>query len=339
MKRLLTGITGTGILTLGNYIGSVQQILKMQDEAEIFLFVANLHSLTVPFQPELVQANSFKVACLYLACGISSKVNLFVQSEISAHSELCYILLCLSTMGELSKMTQFKDKTLKTIRQANKTDLAPTGLFIYPGLMAADILLYNPDLVPVGADQKQHLELTRLLIKRLNKRFACQFKLPQPVFPSAGAKIKSLIDPSKKMSKTDSNSKAYISLLDDKETVFHKIKTAVTDSENCIDETAISRPGIANLLCIYQCLSGLSEQETLSKFAQCDYATFKKALLLLINNLLFKIQTDYNLYVKHPLKVKQRFALNLNYVRQVATANLEIIKNAVGLNLFPNEKV
>ena len=225
MKRMLSGIKPTGGLTLGNYIGAISQFIKYQDEYEMYVFIANLHSITVAQDPKELRQNTKDLIALYLAAGLDpQKVTLFLQSDISAHAELGWILTCHSYMGELQRMTQYKDKTAK-----GETNIT-AGLFTYPSLMAADILLYDADYVPVGIDQKQHVELTRNIAERFNNKYGETFIIPEPVIPKVGAKIMSLQDPTKKMSKSDETTKGAIYLLDEPAVARKKIMSAVTDS-------------------------------------------------------------------------------------------------------------
>lgn len=210
MKRMLSGIKPTGRLTLGNYIGAIRQFIAYQDEYELFVFVANMHAITIPIDPKILRQNSRDMVALYLAAGLDpNKTTLFLQSDLPQHAELGWILTCHSYMGELQRMTQYKDKTAK-----GETGIT-AGLFTYPSLMAADILMYDPDFVPVGIDQKQHVELARDLAERFNHRYSDTFVVPQPLVEKVGAKIMSLQNPTKKMSKSEDNPKATIDLLDE----------------------------------------------------------------------------------------------------------------------------
>ncbi|WP_345775174.1 tryptophan--tRNA ligase [Mycoplasma sp. ATU-Cv-508] len=230
--RLVTGITATGKITLGNYIGAIKQLIALQDRYELFVFVADLHALTIEIDAKTLVSNRQQIAALYLACGLDpKKVTLFYQSDVPAHTQLAWIMQNIVTVGELSRMTQFKDKGQK---QANQTTQIRGGLLTYPTLMAADILLYSPKLVPVGSDQVQHLELTAHLAQRFNNKYGHTFEIPEPLLPTVGAKIMSLTDPTKKMSKSDPNPKSFIALLDDPEQAVEKILRSKTDSENKI---------------------------------------------------------------------------------------------------------
>lgn len=272
-KRILSGAQPTGRLHLGNYLGALKNWVALQDDYEAYYCVVNLHAITLPQDPATLRQATLDLARIYLAAGVDpEKATIFIQSDVHEHAELTWILSCVARMGELERMTQFKDKSQKGGRERSSV-----GLFIYPILMAADILLYQTDLVPVGQDQKQHLELTRDLAERFNRDFGEAFKVPEPYIPKAGASIKSLQDPAKKMSKSDENEAGAIFLLDDADTITKKIKRAVTDSgtEITFDET---RPAINNLLTIYQLVTEKSQAECVEQFAGKGYGQFKGEL-------------------------------------------------------------
>jgi len=276
MSRILSGIQPSGRLTLGNYIGAVKNFVKLQDEYECFFMIVDLHSITVPQDRLTLRKNIKELAALYVACGIDPKKStIFVQSEVPAHLELSWILTCNTGMGELERMTQFKDKSAKVKAFGGSIGV---GLFTYPVLQAADVLLYDTDLVPIGDDQKQHLELTRDLAERFNSRFGDTFKIPDVYIPEQGARIMSLQDPTKKMSKSDDNAKNFISLTDDPSVIRKKIKTAVTDSEASIGYDPVNRKGISNLLEIYSCIAGVTIDELVAKYAGVGYGDFKSDL-------------------------------------------------------------
>lgn len=269
---MISGIKPTGELTLGNYIGAIKQFIQYQEEYELFVFLADLHALTLPIDANELRKNSEDILAIYLACGLDpNKVVIFKQSDIHEHAELGYIMACNSYMGELQRMTQYKDKTQKM-----KNDSIPTGIFIYPTLMAADILLYQADFVPVGIDQKQHVELTRDLVIRFNHHYQKDvFALPAPVLPKQGAKITSLSNPLKKMSKSESD-KGTIYLLEDVQIARKKIMSAVTDSENEIRYDMENKPGISNLLTILSVLTHQSIDDLQEKYQNVGYGQFKK---------------------------------------------------------------
>jgi tryptophanyl-tRNA synthetase len=271
-KRIFSGAQPTGQLHIGNYLGALKNWVALQDEYESFYCIVNLHAITLPQDPKTLRQKTRDLARIYLAAGVHpERSTVFVQSDVPEHSELTWILSCISRMGELERMTQFKDKG-----KGNR-ERAGVGLFTYPVLMAADILLYQTDLVPVGQDQKQHLELTRDLAERFNRDFGETFKVPEPYIPPVGANIKSLQDPEKKMSKSDENLNGSIFLLDDADTITKKIKRAVTDSgtEISFDD---ARPAIKNLLTIYHLLTGKSNAECEAHFEGKGYGHFKTEL-------------------------------------------------------------
>lgn len=271
-KRIFSGAQPTGNLHLGNYLGALKNWVALQDEYESFYCIVNLHAVTLPQNPEILKQKTLDLARIYLAAGINPDVStIFVQSDVSEHAELAWILSCIARMGELERMTQFKDKG-----KGNR-ERAGVGLFTYPILMASDILLYQTHLVPVGKDQKQHLELSRDLAERFNRDFGETFVVPEPFIPPVGANILSLQDPMKKMSKSDENAAGAIFLLDDAETITKKIKRAVTDSRTTI-EFDESRPAINNLLTIYRLLTGKSAEECVENFVGKGYGHFKTEL-------------------------------------------------------------
>lgn len=271
-KRIFSGAQPTGQLHIGNYLGALKNWVALQDEYESFYCIVNLHAITLPQDPKTLRQKTRDLARIYLAAGIDpEKSTIFIQSDVPEHAELTWVLSCIARMGELERMTQFKDKG------KGNTERAGVGLFTYPVLMASDILLYQTDLVPVGQDQKQHLELSRDLAERFNRDYGETFKLPDPYIPPIGASIKSLQDPAKKMSKSDENLNGSIFLMDDADTIVKKFKKAVTDSgtEITFDE---SRPAITNLLTIYQLLTGRTAEECVANFEGKGYGQFKGEL-------------------------------------------------------------
>jgi len=271
-KRIFSGAQPTGQLHIGNYLGALKNWVALQDEYESFYCIVNLHAITLPQDPTTLRQKTRDLARIYLAAGIDpEKSTVFIQSDVPEHTELTWVLACVSRLGELERMTQFKDKG-----KGNR-ERSSSGLLMYPVLMAADILLYQTDLVPVGQDQKQHLELTRDLAERFNRDFGETFKIPDPYIPKAGANIKSLQDPAKKMSKSDENVAGSIFLLDDADTTTKKIKRAVTDSGTDIRFDP-ERPAITNLLTIFQLLTGKANQECEQHFEGKGYGHFKTEL-------------------------------------------------------------
>ena len=285
-KRMLSGIKPTGQLTLGNYIGAIKQFISYQDDYEMYIFIADLHALTLPIDPKELRENTKNLISIYLACGLDpEKVVLFKQSDVHEHAELGYVLACQSNMGELSRMTQYKDKSAKI----GDKESIPTGIFIYPALMAADILLYDPDYVPVGVDQKQHVELTRDIAERFNHRYSDTFKIPEPLTAKQGAKINSLSDPTKKMSKSESD-KGTIYLLDDLNVSRKKIMSAVTDMDNEVRYDPEHKPGISNLLTIMSSLSNRKIEDLENEYRNSGYGNFKKAVADVVINELEQLQ-------------------------------------------------
>jgi tryptophanyl-tRNA synthetase len=271
-KRILSGAQPTGELHLGNYLGALKNWVALQHDYESFFCIVNLHAITQPQDPKLLKQKTLDLARVYIAAGIDPKIStVFIQSDVPAHAELAWVLNCVARMGELERMTQFKDKS------KGKGEKVSVGLFTYPVLMAADILLYQTDLVPVGNDQKQHLELSRDLAERFNRDFGETFVVPDPYIPPVGARIMSLADPAKKMSKSDENPNGAIFLTDDADTILKKCKKAVTDSSSGIvfDE---SRPGLFNLLSIYQIVTGKTRDEIEAHFEGKGYGQFKPEL-------------------------------------------------------------
>ncbi len=271
-KRIFSGAQPTGNLHIGNYLGALKNWVALQDEYESFYCIVNLHAITLPQNPAVLKQKTLDLARIYLASGVNPDIStIFIQSDVSEHAELSWVLSTIARMGELERMTQFKDKG------KGNSERAGVGLFTYPILMAADILLYQTDLVPVGKDQKQHLELSRDLAERFNRDFGETFVVPEPFIPPVGANILSLQDTSKKMSKSDENVNGSIFLLDDADTILKKFKKAVTDSGSEIkfDE---SRPAINNLLTIYQLMTNKSAEECEANFVGKGYGHFKTEL-------------------------------------------------------------
>lgn len=271
-KVLFSGMQATGNLTLGNYLGALKNWVSLCDEYECFYSVVDLHSITVRQDPAELRQRARKLLTLYIAAGLDPKKNcLYYQSHVSGHAELAWILNCFTYMGELNRMTQFKDKSAKHADNIN------AGLFTYPVLMAADILLYQADVVPVGKDQLQHLEITRDIAQRFNAIYGDVFTIPEPYLGKTGAKIMSLQDPDKKMSKSDENANASVYLMDDPDTIMRKFKRAVTDSEGCV-RYCEEQPGIRNLIDIYGACTGKTSAEIEREFAGKGYGDFKMAV-------------------------------------------------------------
>jgi tryptophanyl-tRNA synthetase len=285
---LLSGIQPSGTLTLGNYIGAIRNWVELQASHDCLFMLVDLHAITVRQDPAVLRQRCLEFLSLYIACGIDPERNtLFVQSHVPTHAELAWVLNCFTYTGELNRMTQFKDKSQKHAENIN------AGLYDYPVLMAADILLYGTNLVPVGDDQKQHLELTRDVAIRFNNAHGPVFAVPEPFIPKVGARIMSLQDPQAKMSKSDANSGAYISLLDDPDLVAKKIKRAVTDSGTEIVHDPATRPGIANLMAIHSAVSGQSLAAIEAAYAGQGYGKFKSDLAEIMVDFLRPLQQKY----------------------------------------------
>lgn len=290
MKRMLSGIKPTGELTIGNYIGAIRQFVTMQKEYESFVFVADLHALTIYNDPKELKAKIRSIIGLYLACGLDPKyTTIFIQSENMYHANLSWVLECNSYMGELSRMTQFKDKS-----NGKNNEAISCGLFTYPVLMASDILIYDADVVPVGVDQKQHVELARNIAIRFNNRYGETFKVPEPIIREVGAKIYDLQDPTKKMSKSGESDKGCIMLLDDPERARKKIMQAVTDSDSKVYYNKEEKPGISNLLTIYSSLKGISITEAENEFKSSSYGEFKNTVANCVVDFLTDLREKYN---------------------------------------------
>lgn len=326
-KVLLSGITATGKLTIANYIGAIKNMVNLQEKYDSYIFIADLHALTLPIEPEQLNKNKNDLFALYLACGINpDKSTLFFQSDVLEHGMMEWLITVNTTIGELSRMTQFKDKSTK-IKSPNGMDTIPTGLLMYPTLMVGDILLYNANLIPVGIDQKQHVELTRNIVQRLNNKYKTSFNEPNPYIPNVGAKIMSLVDPTKKMSKSDKNDKASIYLLDDPEVAYKKIMKAVTDSENKI-YISNEKPGILNLLTIYSALNDLTLEESENKFKNKNYGELKISVAESVKSLLINIQSKYKDML---LRINELSKIGAEKATKIAKENLEKLMKGMGL--------
>lgn len=329
MKRMLSGIKPTGKLTLGNYIGAIRPFVSYQDEYEMYIFIANLHAITVMQDPKELKTNTKDLITLYLACGLDpNKVTMFLQSEVHEHAELGWMLTCHSYMGELQRMTQYKDKTAK-----GETNIT-AGLFTYPSLMAADIILYDADYVPVGVDQKQHVELARNIAERFNNRYGDTFIVPQPLIAKVGAKIMSLSEPTRKMSKSETDDqKCVIYLLDDPKVARKKIMSAVTDSIGIIRYNVEEQPGIANLLTIYSALSGESIDSIVERFEGKGYGDFKKAVGECVETFLTDLQTRYN-EINASGMIETVLAEGKAKAQTIAHKKMMKVKKKLGFQLF-----
>lgn len=287
MKTIFSGIQPSGVITLGNYLGAIKQFIELQHEYDCYFCVVDQHAITVPQDRLELRKNIRSLAALYIAAGLDhKKATLFIQSEVPAHAQASWMLQCIAYIGELERMTQFKDKS------AGK-EAVSAGLLTYPPLMAADILLYGTHLVPVGEDQKQHLELTRDLAERFNRRYNDIFTIPDVRIPKVGARIMSLQEPTKKMSKSDQNKKGFITLLDEPKQIEKKIKSAVTDSDGLVKFDRENKPGVSNLLAIYSILGNKTIEELESQYASKGYGEFKADLAEVVLQALTPIQERY----------------------------------------------
>lgn len=324
MKRVFSGMQPTGNLHLGNYIGALKRFIPLQEEAECFFCVVDLHALTVPREPEELRRKTLELAGLYLAAGLDpERSHLFVQSHNPAHSEAAWLLQCVTRMGELKRMTQFKDK-------GKGSESAVAGLFSYPVLMAADILLYQADLVPVGEDQKQHLELSRDLAERFNRMYGEVFKIPEPKIGKTGARIMALDHPEKKMSKSADSSLNSIQLLDDPDLIVKKFKRAVTDSENQIRYDRENKPGVSNLLDIYSVMSGESVDSLVDRYRDKGYGHLKLDTAEAVIQELKPLQERFR-DVMESGEVERVLAKGAGRAREVTGETLARMQEAMGL--------
>src|ERR1035437_3746165 len=322
-KRIFSGAQPTGNLHIGNYLGALKNWVALQSEYDSVYCVVNLHALTFPQEPSVLRRKTLDLARIYLAAGIDPTVStVFVQSDVPEHTELTWVLSCIARMGELERMTQFKDKA-----KGNR-ERAGVGLFIYPVLMAADILLYQTDLVPIGKDQKQHLELTRDLAERFNRDYGQMFKIPEPYIPPVGANILSLQDPTKKMSKSDDDANGSIFLLDDAETITKKIKRAVTDSGTDIRFDP-SRPAITNLLTMYQLLTSRTVEECETHFVGKGYGQLKGELAEVVIEFLRPFQQKVEEFDDDHLKAILR--TGAEKARAIAADTLQTFYSNMGI--------
>lgn len=323
-KVILSGIKPSGQITIGNYIGALRNWVNIQEEYNCYYFVADLHAITETQIPSELRQQSLSGLAQYIACGINpEKVTFFIQSHVSEHAELAWVFNCLSYMGELSRMTQFKDKS-----QKNNTNIN-AGLLTYPPLMAADILLYDAHLVPVGEDQKQHLELTRNLAQRFNNRYSETFVVPEAYIPKIGARIMSLQEPTSKMSKSDVNSNGSIYLLDKKDDIVRKIKRAVTDSESTI-EYKDDRLAIKNLINIYSAFSDMEINDIVKLYENKGYGEFKQDLAVIVSDKLSIIQNEYNYLMKNKDYLEQIYREGAMKAKKIASKKLEKVYRKVG---------
>lgn len=323
---VLSGVQPTNILHIGNYIGALKQWVEMQHRHRCLFCVVDLHAITVPQDPKALRENSLRMAATYLAVGIDPKrSNIFIQSEVSQHAELGWILGTITKISELERMTQFKDKAKK------RGENVGVGLFTYPALMAADILLYDTTSVPVGEDQTQHLELTRVLARRFNETFGDTFVVPQPLIQKVGARIMGLDDPSIKMSKSAASALNYIALSDDADTIVKKLSKAVTDSEARVAYDVQNKPAVSNLMTIYHHATGKTMPEIETEFAGKGYGDFKKAVAEALIHMLSPIQQKLQMYQQDPGELQHILDEGKNFAAEIAEKKMKIVRERVGL--------
>lgn len=323
-KVIFSGIQPSGQLTLGNYLGAIKNWVKLQDEFDCYFCVVDLHAITVKQEPKDLRQRTLEVLAIYIASGIVPEKNtLFIQSHVPAHSEAAWLLTCNTYMGELGRMTQYKDKSQKY------GDSIGAGLFTYPVLMAADILLYNTDLVPVGQDQKQHLELARDVANRFNNAYSPTFKVPDPYIPKIGAKIMSLQEPTKKMSKSDDNPNSYILIMDPPEVISKKVSRAVTDSLGVINYTD-EQPGVKNLLDILIAINGSTSEELVAYYKDKGYADLKKDVADAIVSELEPVQNKVNEILKDKKALEEIYKLGAEKASYVSMKTLRKMQKKIG---------
>lgn len=323
-KVIFSGIQPSGQLTLGNYLGAIKNWVKLQDEFDCYFCVVDLHAITVKQEPKDLRQRTLEVLAIYIASGIVPEKNtLFIQSHVPAHSEAAWLLTCNTYMGELGRMTQYKDKSQKY------GDSIGAGLFTYPVLMAADILLYNTDLVPVGQDQKQHLELARDVANRFNNAYSPTFKVPDPYIPKIGAKIMSLQEPTKKMSKSDDNPNSYILIMDPPEVIRKKVSRAVTDSLGIINYTD-EQPGVKNLLDILIAINGSTSEELVAYYKDKGYADLKKDVADAILSELEPVQNKVNEILKDKKALEEIYKLGAEKASYVSMKTLRKMQKKIG---------
>ena len=324
-KRIFSGIQPSGELTLGSYMGAIKNWVSLQEEYDCLYCIVDMHAITVRQNPADLRRRSVNQLAQYIACGLDPTKNImFIQSHVPQHAELSWVLGCYTQFGELSRMTQFKDKAAKHADNIN------AGLFTYPCLMAADILLYQADYVPVGADQKQHLELTRNIAERFNGLYSPTFTVPEPIIPKHGARIMSLQDPTKKMSKSDENVNSFITVLDDPDTILRKFKRAVTDSEALVRYDPENKPGVSNLMAIYSTITGKSMEEIEAEFSGKGYGDFKPAVAEAVIEELRPIQERFRQLAGDKAYLEQCYRDNAPKAERIARKTLQKVMKKVG---------
>ncbi|MBO4815962.1 MAG: tryptophan--tRNA ligase [Clostridia bacterium] len=325
-KIILSGIQATGRLTLGNYLGAINNWVNMQKEYDCYYMIANLHTLTVRNKPEELKENTLKILATYIAAGLDPEKNtLFIQSQVHEHAELGWILDCYTYMGELSRMTQFKDKSKKHADNIN------AGLFTYPSLMAADILLYKADLVPVGEDQRQHLEITRDLAERFNKLYGETFVIPEAYVRKESARIMGLQDPESKMSKSSTNPNDVIFIEDEPEVIIKKFKKAVTDSENKVKFDPENKPGVSNLMQIYSAITGKTMSDIEKEFENKGYGDFKMTVANAVVERLKPVQEKYKELLANREYLEKIYTKGAENARKLASKTLREVKDKIGI--------
>ena len=323
-KTIFSGIQPSGTLTLGNYIGALRNFTLLQDEYNCIYCVVDMHAITVRQNPADLRRRCLELAATYIACGLDPQKNIiYCQSHVSGHAELGWILNCFTYMGELNRMTQYKDKAAKHADNIN------AGLFTYPVLMAADILLYQTDVVPVGIDQKQHVELCRDIATRFNQLYPDTFTIPEPIMAKSGAKIMSLADPTKKMSKSDENTNAVVYILDDRDTIIRKFKRAVTDSDTCI-KYAEGKDGINNLMTIYSVFTGKTLDEIEHEFDGKGYGDFKMAVGEVCADALAPVQEKFKCYMSDKAQLEAQMKKGAEEAAYVARRTLSKVQKKLG---------
>ncbi|HBF7508048.1 TPA: tryptophan--tRNA ligase [Clostridioides difficile] len=323
-KVIFSGAQPSGKMTLGNYLGAIKNWTELQDNYDCYYSIVDLHAITVPQDPKVLRANTIELLAQYIACGLDPEKNtIFIQSHVKEHVELMWVLNTMTYMGELSRMTQFKDKSQKSEANLN------AGLFTYPVLMAADILLYQTDLVPVGDDQKQHLELARDLANRFNNRFSPTFVVPEGYYPKGGARVMSLQEPTKKMSKSDSNENAFILLADDSDSIKRKIKRSVTDSLGVVKYND-EQPGIKNLIDIYSNLSKKSVEEIVNMYEGKGYGIFKEDVAEVVSEALRPIREKYVDLLNNKDYLEKIYSLGAEKAEKQARKTLRKVYKKVG---------
>ena len=325
-KVILSGVQSTGNLTLGNYLGAIRNWRKMQEDYDCNYMIANLHTLTVRNDPKKLRENTLNLLALYIAAGIDpEKSNIFIQSQVAAHAELAWVLNCYTYMGELSRMTQFKDKSAKHADNIN------SGLFTYPVLMAADILLYQADLVPVGEDQRQHLEITRDIAERFNNIYGETFKLPEGYTEKVSARVMGLQDPSSKMSKSSTIENDSVFLTDEPDVIIKKFKKSVTDSENIVRYDIQNKPGISNLISIYSSITEKSKEDIQKEFEGKGYGDFKTAVAESVIEELKPLQEKYKELKQNPDYLEKIYRAGAERAEVKAKSTLKEVYNKIGL--------